>query len=123
MERKFYINEQDDDSIQIYIFENNQKYVINENKEYIPLTGNMSALLILEYILEQRKEKNTLPENGVAVKSIVSSTMAYPICKEYNIKLEEINDYHKYPIADNNTPQLSADRLEYSLSNAFSASI
>ena len=35
-----------------------------------------------------------------------------------NIKLEEINDYHIYPIADNNTPQLSADRLEYSLSNA-----
>jgi len=34
------------------------------------------------------------------------------------IKLEEINDYHIYPIADNNTPQLSSDRLEYSLSNA-----
>ena len=34
------------------------------------------------------------------------------------IKLEEINDYHIYPIADNNTPRLSADRLEYSLSNA-----
>ena len=35
------------------------------------------------------------------------------------IKLEEINDYHIYPIADNDTPQLSADRLEYSLSNAY----
>ena len=35
-----------------------------------------------------------------------------------NIKLEEINDYHKYPIADNDTPQLSADRLEYSMSGA-----
>ena len=35
-----------------------------------------------------------------------------------NIKLEEINDYHKYPIADNDTPQLSSDRLEYSLSGA-----
>lgn len=34
------------------------------------------------------------------------------------IKLEEVNDYHIYPIADNNTPQLSSDRLEYSLSNA-----
>lgn len=29
------------------------------------------------------------------------------------ILLSEINDYHKYPIADNEIPQLSADRLEY----------
>ena len=35
-----------------------------------------------------------------------------------NIKLEEVNNYHLYPIADNDTPNLSADRLEYSLSNA-----
>ena len=35
-----------------------------------------------------------------------------------NIKLEEVNNYHLYPIADNDTPKLSADRLEYSLSNA-----
>ena len=34
-----------------------------------------------------------------------------------NIKLEEVCDYHIYPIADNDTPMLSADRLEYSLSN------
>lgn len=35
-----------------------------------------------------------------------------------NIKVEEIDNYHIYPIADNNTPKLSADRLEYSLFNA-----
>ncbi|MCR5612660.1 hypothetical protein [Treponema sp.] len=29
------------------------------------------------------------------------------------LTLEQINDYHKYPIADNEVPQLSADRLEY----------
>lgn len=34
-----------------------------------------------------------------------------------NITLEEVCDYHIYPIADNDTPMLSADRLEYSLSN------
>ncbi len=34
------------------------------------------------------------------------------------IKVSEIDNYHIYPIADNDTPQLSADRLEYSLSNA-----
>ena len=35
-----------------------------------------------------------------------------------HIEIKEINDYHIYPIADNDTPKLSADRLEYSLSNA-----
>lgn len=40
------------------------------------------------------------------------------LLKRDNIKLEEINDYHLYPIADNDTPKLSADRLEYSLTNA-----
>ena len=35
-----------------------------------------------------------------------------------HIKIEEIDNYHIYPIADNDTPQLSSDRLEYSLSNA-----
>lgn len=35
-----------------------------------------------------------------------------------NIKLEEVSDYHIYPIAYNDTPKLSSDRLEYTLSNA-----
>lgn len=33
-----------------------------------------------------------------------------------NIKVEEVSDYHIYSIADNDTPRLSADRLEYTLS-------
>ncbi len=35
-----------------------------------------------------------------------------------NLKSEDVDDYHKYPIADNDSPRLSADRLEYTLSNA-----
>lgn len=50
---------------------------------------------------------------------ISNSTEIMQLLKRDNIKLDEINDYHKYPIADNDTPQLSADRLEYSLSNAY----
>ena len=33
------------------------------------------------------------------------------------IKVEEVSDYHLYPIADNDTPKLSADRFEYTFSN------
>lgn len=34
-----------------------------------------------------------------------------------NIKINEVSDYHIYPIADNDTPRLSADRFEYTFSN------
>lgn len=38
------------------------------------------------------------------------------LLKRDNIKIEEVTDYHIYPIADNDTPRLSADRFEYTLS-------
>lgn len=51
-------------------------------------------------------------------KIIGSSKEIMDLLKRDNIKLEEVDDYHIYPVADNDTPKLSADRLEYSLSNA-----
>ena len=39
------------------------------------------------------------------------------LLKRDGILISEVVDYHLYPIADNNTPKLSADRLEYSLVN------
>lgn len=51
-------------------------------------------------------------------KIIGSSKEIMDLLKRDNIKLEEVNDYHIYPVADNDTPKLSADRFEYSLSNA-----
>jgi phosphoglucomutase len=58
--------------------------------KYMPFTGNMSGLLIAEYILSQRREKNMLPDNGVLIQSIVSSNMARPITKEYGVELMEV---------------------------------
>ena len=49
---------------------------------------------------------------------ITSSKEIMSLLERDNIKIEEVEDYHLYPIADNDTPQLSSDRLEYSLSNA-----
>ncbi len=51
-------------------------------------------------------------------KIIGSSKEIMDLLKRDNIKLEEVDDYHIYTVADNDTPKLSADRLEYSLSNA-----
>lgn len=43
------------------------------------------------------------------------------LLKRDGITVEEVEDYHKYPIADNDTPQLSSDRLEYTLANNLGA--
>lgn len=40
------------------------------------------------------------------------------VLARYGLRTEEVCDYHRYPIADNDSPRLSADRLEYSLGNA-----
>ena len=49
---------------------------------------------------------------------IKNSKEIMSLLKRDNIEVSEIDNYHLYPIADNDTPKLSADRLEYSLSNA-----
>lgn len=49
---------------------------------------------------------------------IENSNEIMSLLKKDNISVDEVCDYHMYPIADNDTPMLSADRLEYSLSNA-----
>lgn len=41
------------------------------------------------------------------------------LLKKHHIRIEDVSDYHKYPIADNDTPMLSADRLEYTIGNGF----
>lgn len=58
--------------------------------EYMPFTGNMSGMLIAEYILSQRKEKGLLPENGALITSIVSTNLAKAVANEYNLKLIEV---------------------------------
>ena len=64
--------------------------------EYMSFTGNMSALLIAEYELSQKKAKGILPQNGALITTIVSSNMASAIAKEYNIKLIEVLTGFKY---------------------------
>ena len=64
--------------------------------EYITLTGNMSGCLIGEYELSQIKEKSGIPEDGIFVKTIVSTNMADAIAKYYNVQLIECLTGFKY---------------------------
>ncbi len=67
-----------------------------KTNEYIFYTGNMTALLIAEYILSQRKENNTLPTNGAIIRTIVSSKLTDAIARYYNMDLIETLTGFKY---------------------------
>lgn len=64
--------------------------------EYVSFTGNMSGMLICEYILSQRKKLNKLPDNGALVTTIVSSNMAMAVAKEYGLTCIETLTGFKY---------------------------
>lgn len=59
--------------------------VKNNNDEYIPLNGNQTGALLLNYILNTLKEKNSLPKNGAFVKTIVTSELSKEIASKYSI--------------------------------------
>jgi len=64
--------------------------------EYIPFTGNMSGMLIADYILRERRAANTMPVNPALVKTIVTTNMADVIAKVYDVKLIEVLTGFKY---------------------------
>ncbi|WP_059102842.1 phospho-sugar mutase [Shouchella shacheensis] len=59
--------------------------VKNEQDEYVVLTGNQTGALLLDYLLEQKKEQDTLPENGVVLKTIVTSEIGRNIADAYGL--------------------------------------
>ncbi len=64
--------------------------------EYVPFTGNMSGMLIAEYILRERKVNGIMPVNPAMVKTIVTTNMADPIADKYGVKLIEVLTGFKY---------------------------
>ena len=64
--------------------------------EYMSFTGNMSGMLILEYILSQKKALGTLPENGAVVTTIVSGKMSREVTRDYGMTLIETLTGFKY---------------------------
>ena len=53
----------------------------------------------------------------LTTEMIAGSPEISRLLKRDGILISEVDNYHLYPIADNNMPKLSADRLEYSLVN------
>ena len=67
---------------------------------------------------DYKKQEST---EELTTQIISGSKEIMSLLKRDGIKIEEVDNYHIYPIADNDTPMLSADRLEYTLSNGLGA--
>ncbi len=63
--------------------------ILNDAGEYIPLNGNQTGYILVNYILEGRKDAGSLPEAGAMVKSIVTSTLSSRIAAAYGVEMWE----------------------------------
>lgn len=50
---------------------------------FLTLTGNQIGMLLLNYILQSKKENGTLPERAAVISTIVTSNMVEAICESY----------------------------------------
>ena len=57
--------------------------------EWHLLTGNQIGCVLLHYILSSKQKAGTLPKDGAAVKSIVSTSLANKICESYGVAMFE----------------------------------
>lgn len=64
--------------------------------KYIRFTGNMTGILMAEYILRNKKEKGTIPAVGSIVTTIVTTKMADAVTREYKVNLAETLTGFKY---------------------------
>lgn len=70
--------------------------VPNGNGGFTKLSGNELGCLLLEYILKARSNKRDIPENAIAVRSIVSTPLADRIADRYGVEMRAVLTGFKY---------------------------
>ena len=75
-----------------------------------PVFAHVIDFLNGDYLQQESTESGT-------EEMIAESPEIQHCLHRLGITTDEVSDYHRYPIADNDTPRLSADRLEYTLGN------
>ena len=63
--------------------------VKTSNGDWQLLTGNQIGCVLLHYILSTKQKQGTLPKNGAAVKSIVSTSLANKIAASFGVEMFE----------------------------------
>ncbi|SEN16439.1 phospho-sugar mutase [Lihuaxuella thermophila] len=70
--------------------------IVKHEDEYVALTGNQIGALLLYYSLEQKRLQGTLPENGVMLKTIVTSELGRQIASQYDVQTVDVLTGFKY---------------------------
>lgn len=60
--------------------------VKDEKGQYFVLTGNQSGAIMVDYLLSSLKKRGQLPDNGVVIKTIVTSEMGAAVAKHYGVE-------------------------------------
>ena len=63
---------------------------VPEGDDYRLITGNEMGVLLLDYICRKRLENGTMPQNPVAVTTIVSTDMANAVAADYGVELRRV---------------------------------
>ncbi|WP_297634139.1 phospho-sugar mutase [uncultured Clostridium sp.] len=64
--------------------------------EFKVLTGNQTGLLLTDYMLSSLKETGKLPNNGVVIKTIVTTEGAREIANHYGVEIMDVLTGFKY---------------------------
>lgn len=60
---------------------------VMHNGKIVPLNGNQTGVLMIDYLIKTLNEKGKMPKNPVIVKSIVTGEMGTQIAKENNVEM------------------------------------
>ena len=60
--------------------------VKDKDGQYIQISGNQTGVLLLDYLIAAKKRAGTLPEDPVALKSIVTTNLAKKVAESYGVR-------------------------------------
>ncbi len=63
---------------------------VRHNGEFKLFSGNDVGALLLNYIIERRKATDTMPENPIAIKTIVTTELCKKIAMDNNVELLDV---------------------------------
>ena len=58
--------------------------------EYVALNGNQIGVLLAEFILRNKKQSGTLSDKDAIIKTIVTTSMIYPIAEDYDVSVVDV---------------------------------
>ena len=64
--------------------------LVKHEGEYRSLSGNELGILLGDYLLNKFEAKNKLPENGVIIKTIVTTEMIRKIAEEFKVEVIDV---------------------------------